>query len=82
MSIAASVAIGSTMTSTLPPNPPPTVPPTKWSRLPGTCRMIEVLSRLKYSAWVFVYTVIRPFASGTAMQPVVSSGACSIGLVL
>ena len=45
--IAASVAIGSTMTSTLPPKPPPTVPPTKWSRLPGTCRMIAVLSRLK-----------------------------------
>ena len=73
---AARQAIGSVMTSTLPPNPPPTVPPMKCSRAGSICRMIAVLSSEKYRACVLVWTVIRPSASGLAMQPVVSVGAC------
>ena len=53
----------------------------KCSRDGSICRMIAVLSSEKYRACVLVWTVIRPSASGLAMQPVVSVGACSVGEV-
>jgi hypothetical protein len=45
--MAAMQVIGSVITSTLPPKPPPTVPPSIRRRLPGTWRMIAVLSMVK-----------------------------------
>ena len=79
MAIAATHAIGSTITSTLPPKPPPTVPPTTCSLPNGTSRISAVLSSVKKHACVSEWIFSRPSALGSTMQPVVSVGACSIG---